>query len=281
VRACWFVALAVLTASCAGSGPPRDTTTTPPAADAQALVLWRMDETGGTRVLDYGTLRANGIAGLDTRTDFGRFHNARVFTRSMESFVFSRYQPGLDTPTITIEAWVRPFGIPDFEDWTIASRWSVRETEQSWIFGMVGRRIVRNPTMTSPGYHRALAVTGSTGQLVFAFQQEQAAPVRSYFSTQNIEVDRWTHVAVSYDGVTIRFYLDGRLDAQYETPGAIRSSPAPLLVGNFFDAQLLSNFGGDLKVGDRAIHDPVYAFEGMIDELRISRGARSDTTFAR
>jgi hypothetical protein len=53
------------------------------------------------------------------------------------------------------------------------------------------------------------------------------------------------------------------------------------LVGNFFDAQLLSTFAGDLKVGDRAIHDPVYAFEGMIDELRISGVARAESTLAR
>ena len=72
----------------------------------------------------------------------------------------------------------------------------------------------------------------------------------------------------------VRFFIDGRLDSQYALSARIRSSPAPLLLGNSFDPRWLTRFGGRLRVRDGVDQTPYYAYEGAIDELRISRVAR-------
>jgi hypothetical protein len=76
----------------------------------------------------------------------------------------------------------------------------------------------------------------------------------------------------------VRFFLDGILDAQYASPGRIRSSEAPLLIGNYFDPRYLSRFGGDLSPDPPGSRTPYYAYQGLIDELRISDDPRR--TFA-
>src|SRR5206468_10615527 len=106
-------------------------------------------------------------------------------------------------------------------------------------------------------------------------------PPLVYYSTSEIPPRRWTHVAVTHDGSVVRFWVNGQLDAQFATRSTIRDGLAPLLVGNYFDTRKLSDFSGDLKVGPRVTHPPVYAFLGAIDELRVSSQARDSFGLAR
>ena len=76
-------------------------------------------------------------------------------------------------------------------------------------------------------------------------------------------------------------YLNDQLDAQYASPGRVRTSDAPLLIGNSLDPRWLTTFSGDLKVGPNADQTPYYAFVGLIDELRVSSRARADFPYAR
>ena len=100
-------------------------------------------------------------------------------------------------------------------------------------------------------------------------------------SPQPLELNHWTQVAVSFDGQTVRFYINGRLDSQYATGSRIRTTRAPLLIGNYFDPRWLSTFEGRLSVGTGVDPTPYYAFQGTIDELRISNVARTDFPSAR
>ena len=51
-----------------------------------------------------------------------------------------------------------------------------------------------------------------------------------------------------------------------------------MLVGNYFDTRRLTSFSGELRLDIGGDDNPYYAFEGLIDELRISNGARTDFT---
>lgn len=244
-------------------------------ADSVTVGLWNMNETGGTRVADAGPFRLDGLAGPDTRTDFGRDRNARLFTRSLNSFVWVPWNPVLDLPgPLTIEAWIFPGAYGNYEDTPIAARWTPLANEQSWLFTVLGRRVPFDPTDVGPEYHHDLVRGAGRGQLMFAYQPEDAGPARSFYSSRAILLERWTHVAVTFDGEVVRFYVDGLLDSQYAAIGRIRRSEAPLLVGNFFDPRGLTDFGGDLRAGPALGTRPWYAFEGFIDELRISNAAR-------
>lgn len=257
-----------------GTTPP-DPRQAAPASDSVTATLWRFDEAAGVRCADAGPFRIDATAGPGTRTSYGRFGSAREFTRVIDSFVYAPDNPVFDPrPGLTVEAWVLVRGFGQYEDTPIAARWTEEGNQQSWLFGIVGSKI-RPPVarLPSPGYHDLLVTGAQIGQLVFAFQPEDASQPRAFWSSQRLPLERWTHVAVSYDGQVVRFFIDGRLDAQFATVSRIQSSPAPLLVGNYFDTRRLTAFSGELRL-DIGDDNPYYAFEGLIDELRVSNAAR-------
>jgi hypothetical protein len=260
-----------------GAGRPHKATTQAPEPDSITSGLWHFDEGGGIRAADAGPFRLDGTAGKDTRTDFGRMRSARVFTRSVESFVFVPYSPALEQGSgLTVEAWVYLNRFGDFEDTPIAGRWTALANGQSWLFSVVGRRLeVPVVAAASPGDHRDLVFRSQTGQLLFAFQPGPASAPLAFTSNTVLELERWTHVAVTFDGVVVRFFIDGRAEAQYAAQGPIRHSTAPLMVGNAIDPRYLSDFAGDLSADALPDRTPYYAFDGMIDELRISSAARA------
>jgi hypothetical protein len=262
----------------AGESKSRRRTTAAPAPDSVTVALWRMDETNGARITDAGPFRLSGTAGVATNPGYGRIEGAREFTRAIDSFVLVPTNPVLDLAAgFTLEMWVYVRSIGQYEMTPLASRWTQQGNQQSWLFA-IGGQYLQAPiaNLPSPGYLNALVRPGSPSRLLFAFQPADASIPRVYLSTQTLELERWTHVAVTYEGTIVRFYIDGKLDSQYASPGRIASSIAPLLIGNYIDPRRLSSFGGDLRVDANGDNNPYYAFEGSIDELRISSTARTE-----
>jgi hypothetical protein len=245
-----------------------------PDVDSVTVALWRMDEQAGTKVGDSGPFRLTGTTGRAVQHPFGRFGSALGFEQSLDSFALVPFNPELETPgAMTLEAWIFPTAYGLYEDTPIAARWSEEANQQSWIFGIAGRRLGANLGQ-GPRYHATLFPDVLAGRLLFAYQPQAASPPHAYVSTRTIELERWTHVAVVFDGKVVRFYLDGELDSQFASLGSIRASQAPLLIGNYFDLRTLTGFGGDLHPN---VADPTayYAYEGRIDEVRLSNSARA------
>ena len=72
-------------------------------------------------------------------------------------------------------------------------------------------------------------------------------------STSPPATDRWTHVALTYDGASLRMYVDGRLDAEAPQPSRTYPGEVPTL--------------SDYRLGvDR---NGTRVFRGVIDDLRI------------
>ena len=275
----WLVPLAMIAALAAGCAHApagsRPSTTGAPEADSVTVALWRMDEPSGTRVGDSGPFRLTGATGRAVQRPFGRFGNALGLERSLDSFALIPFDPQLELPApITIEAWLFPTAYGNSEDTPIAARWSDEANQQSWILSLAGRRLGAGIPGQGPGRHATLFPDILAGRLLFAYQPAAASPPRAYTSTRVVELNRWTHVAVVYDGAVVRIFLDGDLDAQFASPGAIRPTQAPVLIGNSFDTRALTGFEGDLHP-ELADPTPYYAFQGRIDELRISRAARA------
>jgi len=274
----WLAPLAaILAASCAhhaaGPADPRRGT----LVDSVTTSLWRFDEPAGVRCMDSGPFRIDMTAGNGTHASYGRIGSAREFSRAIDSFVYTPYNPVYDVSAeITVEAWVYPHAFGQYELTPIAARWTEEGNTRSWLFGIVGAKMVPPlANLASPGYFTTLVVNGRQGQLVFTFQPADAGRERTCFSAQHLTLERWAHVAVSFDGAVVRFFIDGALDAQYAIQGRIQPSRAPLLIGNYFDTRRLTAFSGELRLasGD---DNPYYAFEGLIDELRISSAARRE-----
>jgi len=259
------------TASASGSAPPA------PAADSVTIGLWRLDETLGQRSSDSGPFHLDGIAGSDTRTDFGRFRGGRTFKPVTQSFVHIRHNPIMESPRgFTVEAWVMPASRTQYELSVLAARWNGLPNEQSWVLGLVGQRL-SYPVVTqeSPGWFREVVLGIPVGRLVFGVQPALAAGARGFGSTSSIPLGRWTHVAATVDGEVVRLYVDGRLDAQHLLSSGIRASVAPLTLGNAFDPHRLTDFGGDLRREPGPADLPFYALDGTLDEVRLSSVARA------
>jgi hypothetical protein len=288
VRAAAAVALAALLGlSCTRpAGGPADPRQAASAADSVTVALWRFDEAAGLRCADAGPFRLDATAGAGTRSGYGRYASAREFTRVIDSFVHAPHNPVLDPASgFTVEAWVMPKAFGQYESTPIAARWTQEGNEQSWIFGIIGEKYepprlpVYNASLArlaSPRYFDRLVLNGSAGQLMFAFQPTDANQPRAFASSQRLILERWTHIAVSFDGSVVRFFIDGRPDSQYATSGRIQASHAPLLIGNYFDTRRLSTFSGELRMEPGGDENPYYALEGLIDELRISSTARTE-----
>jgi hypothetical protein len=69
---------------------------------------------------------------------------------------------------------------------------------------------------------------------------------------------RWTHVAMSYDGARVRFFVNGRLTGEAEAAGPITPNRLPLVIGADVDAE----------------GEAVSFWTGDLDEVRLSRVAR-------
>jgi hypothetical protein len=276
-----LVLLGALTA-CQGQARPPKAPKAPrvapvaPVADSATVGLWHLDENGGTRAADAGPAHLDGIAGTDTRTPFGRYRSSRRFERDVDSWVFVPYAPELDTDAgFTIEAWVYVDSVAIYEAQVIAARWSPESNQQTWVFGISGRNLAFPEVPAGPNWFNSVLGLAPPQHLLFGYQPLLAGGVRGFFSTSEIPLERWVHVAASLDGEVVRLYVDGQLDAQYATTGTIRPSAAPLLLGSVFDPRHLTSFGGDLRMDPNASITVYYPFVGALDEVRLSRVARS------
>lgn len=283
-----LLAAALLTGCAAHDGAPAPGATTAPRAktpaaavpaplaDSVTLALWRFDESGGNRCTDSGPFGLTATAGSDTRTDFGRFRNARTFIRDLQSFAYVPYSPALESNTgFTVEAWVRINSAGVYELQTIAARWSPRPNEQSWVFGVTGQKlVVPMVSKDSPGWFTQVAIGAPVNHLLFGLQPEAAASPRGVFSTSALPRQKWVHVAAACDHDIVRLYIDGRLDGQGLIASDIRPSLAPLEIGCVFDERRLTDFGSELRFDPTQNDDLWYEFDGAIDELRLSNRAR-------
>lgn len=271
-----------LAAGCAKQGPQEvrapsapAVAPVPPVADSVTVGLWRFDERAGNGIADSSPFRLTGTAGPDTRVDFGRYRNARVFTATPQSFVHVPYNPVMESPRgFTVEMWLYLNDISRYEMSALALRWSPIANEQSWYLGITGRNITSS-TNPSPGWFREVAMVFNTGRLVFAFRPLLAAELQVFQSSAAVPTDRWVHVAASLDGEVVRLFIDGRLDNQVAIANGIQRSPAPLVIGNALDPRRLTEFGGDLRQDAASAMLPFYALNGLVDELRISNVART------
>ena len=262
-------------AACAHAPLPQPgglTLESPPTAGDSTLALWTLDESTGLDMADSSAAHRDGVFGVDTRPAFGRFRNARQFTQSINSFAIVAVDRAPELgPQWTIEAWVNPTKYGSFECSVLACRWTELPNEQCWMLGVVGynRPLVPGAPPRTNLFDTLIPNRG-LGLLLFALQPEGAGDARAFTSTVAVELDRWTHVAVSYDGRELRMYVDGRLNAQYANASRVRQARVPLVIGNQIDPRLLTESQGPLRIPDDAAVYPFYAFEGAIDEMRIS-----------
>ena len=204
--------------------------TTPNNTDNHGLVgHWSFDETTGTHAKDLignndGTLVnmnnpnwENGLGGGALRVSGG---NDQVEVSDSASLDI--------TDTLTLATWVRADA---FESWDGL----INKGQSNIAYGL---------SFTSDGRLAFQANYGSvTGGNGSSFQ----------YSNARITTGRWHHVAVTYDGNNVQFYIDGQLDSTHQADITFGTNNEALMLGADLTGSHLDGALDDARVYGRAL----------------------------
>ena len=196
------------------------------ANDPTLVAAFGFDEGSGTNTADASANQFSGTLSNAAWTAAGRYGNALVFNGAARVAVPDASALHL-TSAMTIEAWVNPSAAPT--DWVDV----VYKGNDNYYL----------EAGTPQGAPAAGATTGSSHANVFG--------------TPSLPLNVWSHLAATYDGTTLRLYVNGTQVSSQSLTGALATSSYPLEIG------------GDSLFGQ--------FFRGVIDEVRVYNVALTPT----
>ena len=220
-----YTATVTVTATTTGAtGSPKTIAVTlnvVPPTSSGLVGAWGFNETSGNTVTDASGNANTGTINNATRTTSGKFGGALSFNGT-NAWVTVPDSASLDlTAGMTLEAWVNPTAI--------GTAWRcvvLKEQPANLIYALYA------------GNTKGRAATD-----VFTTADMQLN------GTTNTPLNAWTHLAATYDGTTLRLYVNGTQVASKPVSGAIKTSTGVLRIGG-------NNIWGEY-------------FAGLIDEVRI------------
>ena len=210
------------------SQPAAVTVTITPGSGLRGL--WSMEEGGGATVGDGSGLGNDGaVRGSPTWVE--RQGGLALHLDGSSDYVTVADDPSLDlADAATMAMWVRPD--------RVATQYLIKKAGGS-----------------TDGFE--LSLSSSTARKVFVrFNQVSSGNTYRVDSVSTYPANglTWMHVAATYDGSTIRLYIDGELEASGPGPSSISVNDLQLAFGAQPDGT--SKFGGaidDVRVYDRAL----------------------------
>jgi fibronectin type 3 domain-containing protein len=201
------------------------TTGSAPATPPGLVAGYAFEEGTGTSVSDAsGNNNGGTLAAGTTWTAQGRFGSALQFSGTTSGVTVADAN-SLDLTTgMTVEAWVFP---------TIAPA--------GWR-AVVGKDVDRYYLMASSNTN--LPIIGATfspgGNL-------------NTYAPSALAVNTWTHLAATYDGTTVRLFVDGVQVATRAQSGALTTSTSPLTIGHNFYGERFTGRIDEVRVYNRAL----------------------------
>jgi hypothetical protein len=193
-------------------------TTNMPVTFLGLVAAYSFDEGSGTTVFDASAYGNNGGIGGATWTSSGKYGNALVFD-GVSALVTINNSASLQlSNAMTLEAWVNPSTVNSLFCDAI-----YKGNDNYYLEGS-------SPNASVP------AMGGTFASM-------------SLYGTAALPVNTWAHLAATYDGTTLRLYVNGVQVASRAQTGAIATSTNPLQIGG----------------------DSIYGqfFQGTIDEVRV------------
>src|SRR5439155_2040430 len=195
------------------------------------VVAYDFNETSGTTVTDASGNNNTGTLGNGvTRSTQGKFGSTLVFNGA--SFVTIPATASLNFTTgMTLEAWVYPTATP--------TNWStvlLKEQPNALVYGLYAGSPTNRPNIY---YNISTSSSGEQG-----FAGPSALPLTT-----------WAHLAGTYDGATLRLYVNGGVVASQTFTGSLVTST------------------GAVRIGGNSLWGEY--FQGRIDEVRLYNRALS------
>lgn len=198
-------------------------------APSSLIAAFSFNEGSGSVLGDSAGGDNNGTISGATWSTAGKFGNALNFDGSND-LVSIADASNLDlTSGMTLEAWVRPDSL---NGWTTAL---LKENGSSLAYALYASDNTNQPPA---GYVKIGSDISAGG-------------------TSALPLGVWSHIAVTYDGAVLRFYVNGNFVGSTNISGNIAVS------------------SGGLKIGGNNVWGEY--FDGLIDEIRVYNTARSQT----
>ncbi len=199
-----------------------------PSASSDLVAAYSFDEGSGTTVTDASGNGNNGTVSGATWTTSGKYGDALVFNGTSALVTINNSSSLELTAGMTLEAWVNPS-----------------------VVSAVWRDVIYkgndNYYLSGTSYPNGYPAMGGT------FGGDDVP----LYGLATLPVNTWTYLAATYDGTTVRLYVNGTLVASQPQTGVMANSTSPLQIG------------GDSIYGQY--------FHGMIDEVRVYDRALSVT----
>ena len=184
------------------------------------VAAYSFSEGTGTAVADLSGSGNSGTIANATWTTSGKYGNALAFNGTNARITVNDSSALHLTTGMTLEAWVNPT--------TINSSWRdiIYKGNDNYFL---------EATSSRAAYPAAGSTIGTTDAVVYG--------------TSPLPANTWTHLAETYDGTTLRLYVNGAVVSNVALTGTIATSANPLQIG------------GDSIYGQY--------FAGIIDEVRL------------
>lgn len=222
----YTVTLTATNASGSGTKVKTGFVTVTPSNITEGLVAaFNFEEGAGSVVVDASGNANHGIVSGAVRTASGKFGNALTFDGVDDGVSIADAQTLSLANGMTLEAWVYP---------TVAmSGWKSVVTKE-------------NPAGSTP---YDLFANSDVDRPAAAVYTTDRSPI---YGTLPLGTNQWVHLAATYDGVTMRLYVNGQaVSAQPET-GDIQVTGGALRIGGV-TGQFFKGIIDEVRVYDRAL----------------------------
>ncbi|MEK6954322.1 MAG: LamG-like jellyroll fold domain-containing protein [Candidatus Micrarchaeota archaeon] len=201
---------------------------------------WMMDEGTGIAAFDSS---GNGNTGQLRNTPLwvgGKFGSSLQFDGNGINYknVYIPHSTSLATPNaVTVSAWVYPLGISG-DHQVVLAKWY--DENSNFIGSFV---LELQPNGVTPQF-----VVRRAGDLL----------VQTAVSNVNIPVGQWYYVTGTYDGTTIKIYVNGALTGTVSMSGTINQGNQPVIIGahsysSIEDVNIFNGIIDDVKLFNRAL----------------------------
>jgi hypothetical protein len=199
------------------------------------VAAYSLDENTGTAVHDNSGGGNNGTLSNATWTA-GKYGSALKFTGATNSYVTINSAASLNETTgLTVEAWVNPSTLnsPD-NGWAAAV---AKENRASAANDVSYALYAAGGTGTPPALHLNLTGKGDQGVQ----------------GTAVLPLNTWTFLAGTYDGTTMKLYVNGTLVASRTMAGSIATTTNPLRIGGDWSGEMFTGVIDNVRLYNRAL----------------------------
>ena len=210
--------------------PSTPTSTPAPGAPRPSglVAAYAFDEASSSTVADVSGNNNTGTLGAGVgRTTEGRFGGALVFNGDSSVTVPNSASLNLTTG-MTLEAWVFP---------TASTSWATTLMKEN-----------------AKGLAYSLYASSSANRPIVYFNTGTSKTRHRYLSgPAALPLNTWSHLAATYDGVTLRLYINGAQVSSEPNTGSIITTTGALRIGGTWAGEFFRGLIDEIRIYNRAL----------------------------